>query len=398
MKRNITLLYILIAMFGFTQAFANNGEIRGVWSFPAAFEPDEEVELFFDLGGTTFSDYSDLYLFSWSPREFYGWTDAKPAGTKLTLVEGSIYKLPKQKLTDLYGVAAGEFGLIIQGLIRNGEGTEQTSNFDEDNGNAFRLFDFSTMANRAAVVWPERFTANRPATIVMNRTQVCTPDGKQSLENQPNIKLHSGVNVWQKTIPWDQSPLMLATSNENVFKLDMTSLNTYYGLDAGTVVNEINFVFNNGAWDHEGKDPRANCGDFRLTPPTDASTELPFEVHPTQFTQKDIVVLTYNPSLDIEGTEFGQGVLANELKIYVRMLINDSSDSGFDTNDDMLMQNLGDGRYRFVFILDDLKERVSFSGGFPGVAEALGISFFNATGQRVHEETPLTIEVLEADN
>ncbi|MEL6534830.1 MAG: hypothetical protein AAFQ98_05430 [Bacteroidota bacterium] len=374
MKRIILGLSLLVA--GTVSALAE-GAINEIWTDPAIFLPDEEVTIYFDVTGTDLDNTGDLYLWTWSPSDpAMGngeWTNS-PAHMALTQVEGNVWSFTMVP-TEFYGQEAANVTQIF-GLLKTQDGSAQTDNFEEANGNAIVLYDISNLSTVITDFRPLLFSADRPFSIVLNANRAFSDGGGETgqlVGQQP--AMHSGINTWNNVVDAGSDPKTLATDIGNgFFKIDYIPAE-YYGVDPSTSLTEINYLFNNnGSWDQSARD---EGGENFVAVPVDPNAEVVIEKtsFPTAYTVDDVVTFSFFPV----GTEVEELKTATE--VFFTLTANGSEVLEGRMND------AGDGSFEKAIIP---------SLSFPGIdITSLEVLFRNADGSAETEALDLAASLFE---
>ncbi|HAA13972.1 MAG TPA: hypothetical protein DCE41_20705 [Cytophagales bacterium] len=374
MKRIILGLSLLVAA---TASSLAAGTITEIWTDPAIFLPDEEVTIYFDVTGTDVENTSDLYWWSWSPSDpamGNGDWGNSPAHMALTQVEGNVWSFTMTP-TDFYGQDAANVTQIF-GLVKTQDGSAQTDNFDEANGNGLVLYDISNLAGTISDYRPLNFTADRPISILLNANRAFSDGGGETgqlVGQQP--AMHSGVNTWNNVVDAGSDPKTLATDIGNgFFKIDLIPAD-YYGIDPTTKLSEINYLFNNnGSWDQSARDEGGENFLASFIDPN-AVTVVEKTSFPTAYTIDDVVTFTFFPA----GTEVED--LQNPSEVFYTMTAN-----GTETVEGR-MNAVGDGTFDKAIIP---------SLSFPGIdITSLEVVFRNADGSAATEALDLAASMFE---
>jgi hypothetical protein len=135
----------------------------------------------------------------------------------------------------------------------------------------FFLFGNAAIAQDVVTITPEYATAFDEITLTLN-TKLSCPDS--SLFAVDSVMMHSGVNLdgsaWSNVVEFDgvgadgQRPI-LTSNGDSTWSITFTPV-AFYGIEEGSVVTEINCVFNGGSWDNEGKAHGEDgaCVDFAI--------------------------------------------------------------------------------------------------------------------------------------
>ncbi|MCF8304011.1 MAG: LamG domain-containing protein, partial [Bacteroidales bacterium] len=151
------------------------------------------------------------------------------------------------------------------------------------------LMAFMLVAGIAYSQMPEAISIDPPdatafdeLTLTIDANESC-PDG--DLLGVSQVFIHSGVTIngeqWQNVIDFDgqgqngQSP-ELTDNGDGTWSITYVPAD-YYGIEEGAEVTEICAVFNDGTWDHEGKDfdDQGNCMDFYIPLNTGGGNQTP---------------------------------------------------------------------------------------------------------------------------
>ena len=128
----------------------------------------------------------------------------------------------------------------------------------------------SAMAQIAVTISPAYASAFDEITLTLDARLSC-PDS--ALFDVDSVMMHSGVTIndeaWQLVVPFDtlgmngQQPKLIS-NGDSTWSITFTP-SEFYGIEEGTVVTDINCVFNGGDWSAEGKDfDGGACVDFKI--------------------------------------------------------------------------------------------------------------------------------------
>ncbi len=128
----------------------------------------------------------------------------------------------------------------------------------------------TAMAQIAVTISPSYASAFDEITLTLDARLSC-PDS--ALFGVDSVMMHSGVTIndeaWQLVVAFDalgvngQQP-KLVSNGDSTWSITFTPAD-FYGIEEGTIVNDIDCVFNNGNWDYVGKDfDGADCVDFKI--------------------------------------------------------------------------------------------------------------------------------------
>ncbi|MEH0156777.1 hypothetical protein V6R21_21785 [Limibacter armeniacum] len=348
--KNIKLSLVAILMLFAGVAMAQKP--ANAYVSPAAFTMDEEATLYVDLTGTAVENLAeDLFIWSWSNGDaaYNGQWGGSDDRMKLTQVEGALYMI-KFVASEWY--PTGLTDNAINFLVKNRDGSAQTDNIDGDD--AIKTFDFSIMENEKAVIFPEKFDAYTPVSIIIN-VRNAVADGKPNIPDEGPVYIHTGAILgkdgWKYTVDYQGNPAAEASSLEKrdasmvkvndsgVWKKDIIPFE-YYGLseeDAASFKG-VSMVANNGAWDNEFKDGDT---DFFLRTKEDVVLKSFTKAFPVQFTENDAVLIYF----DVFEEFGGKTPLAVESQVYVQFVVD-----GTDFEMPKEMQALYGGKYRLAFI------------------------------------------------
>lgn len=125
----------------------------------------------------------------------------------------------------------------------------------------------------AISISPESATADDQITLTLTVSKACVPTGKNAVSSR--VCMHAGYgelsdpNSWQNVIDWDKqgkdsTKTELTDNGDGTFSITFTP-KSYFGIDDGVIVSQINAVFNGcDAWASEAKDNDGSggCMDF----------------------------------------------------------------------------------------------------------------------------------------
>lgn len=312
MKMKIQSLYKLIGVLiicllvGIQTAYAA-GTIAKIWTNPAAFTPNEEVTIYFDVSGTDLAgNAGPLYLWTWMPNDPVdgnGAWDNSADHMVCQKVEGDVWSFTMTPAT-FYGTSDMT---KIEGLLKTKDGGSQTDNFDETNGNAIFLYDFSRMSSKIIATVPSLFKMNEPMSIILNVANAYSDGGSsqgQLIGKQP--ALHSGVNGWSNVVDAGSEKTLLKEVTgvdgvTNVWKIDLIP-SEYWGTNPSEALKAINCLFNdNGSWDASGRDVAGE--NFELVPiDPNATVQVEYRFFPSKFTLNDVVSFYFDQMVtEVEG-------------------------------------------------------------------------------------------------
>lgn len=293
-------LYIIMLALLTPLVTLSAGRIAEIWTQPAIFMADEEVTIFFDVTGTDLAEIDeDIYLWSWYPTEPDAGNGANSSDfAKLTRVDGNIWKITMIP-TDYYGVEASKVDYIY-GLLKTKNFGKATDAFapDSDPPNHISIFSLASFQGDAIIdYFPKQIKTNRPLSVLLNAANTwpdkCEGNPVQGeLANAPNIHVHSGINGWTTVIennPSNTNKTKLTHLGENIYRWDFVP-NEYFGVQAGSLIQNFNMVFASNDWAYVGKGE--NCTDFFIEVPT--TPEVPeaptpqLSFFPSKFSAKDI--------------------------------------------------------------------------------------------------------------
>ncbi|MEI6575241.1 MAG: hypothetical protein WCO63_03590 [Bacteroidota bacterium] len=406
MKKIFNHILILLFLLVTAKVFAASvGTVNAIWSSPAAFKPDQQVTFYFDVTGTTLVGHTDLHLYSWTPKEIEPWGNPS-ANTLLTPTANPAVFTLTCTPTTLWGTTAANFGLSIEGLIKTEDGTSQTEDFKEANGNAFKLFNYTLLNSNIAVVWPPEFTKDKPISVVVNLATAWANAGA----SQGQL-VGESVYIWLGANSWNPGSQYNALGNLNA-RCDLVANETnvaQYNFwpdsvfpPAAPTIKELDFLFNNGTWDKTGRDVAG--GDFKVKPLTNAPGSAAFTPFPKKTTQGDIINLIYKPLIDTLGTGISQGILTGSDRIFVYMEFETASGNVIPvdkavvtTTDKLKMLTFPDGHYEYSFILNDLFTPTELPTGLE--VTKIKITFLNFDGftNLVGSVTPFVIALVKSD-
>ena len=163
--------------------------------------------------------------------------------------------------------------MMHSGVTLDGNAWSNVVEFDGTgaNGEAPKFEFIGQYLPAAITITPGDATAWDTVTITLN-TKLSCPDS--ALFGADSIMIHSGVNldgaVWSNVIPFDgmgangQKPKLM-DNGDSTWSITFVPAD-FYGIPEGSVVTQINGVFNNGSWDAEGKDfnEEGECTDFNI--------------------------------------------------------------------------------------------------------------------------------------
>jgi hypothetical protein len=362
-KITISLFLLMCVLFSVQLSAENVGAVNAVYSNPAAFKPDQTVTFYFDLTGTGLVGRTDLHLYSWKPKEIEPWATPSP-NTLLTKDPNNdaLYSLTCVPTT-LWSTTVADFGYQIFGLIKTEDGTKQTDDFSDANGNDFKLFDYKVLTSKIATVWPPAFVYGKPISIVVNLATAWSDGGSsQGQMIGENVYIWLGANGWspgsQYNILGDMNARCnLVAGETNIAEYDFLPSDVFPA--PAFTIKELDFLFNNGTWSKSARDVGGT--DFKFKPETGVAASASFVPFPSKVTGSDLITITYDPKLDTLGTGYQQGLLTGSDKVYLYMKI--ETDAGVITpveiamvtkTDKLLMKTLVDGKFVISFILHEL--------------------------------------------
>ncbi len=219
--------------------------------------------------------------------------------------------------------------MMHSGVTIDGEGWQLAVPFDGTavNGQKPKL----TKVMPAAYITPANATAWDEITLTLDVTKSC-PDS--ALLEADSIMMHSGVTIdgaaWQNVVDFDgmgangMAP-KLTNNGDHTWSITFIPAE-FYGIDEGTDVTALNFVFNNGTWDAEGKafDEEGACVDFEL--PLDGTgtlsnlwmiTFIPAEYYGIEEgTNVEALDMVFNNGTwDAEGKDFDENMECTDFKL-----------------------------------------------------------------------------------
>ncbi|MHC1707771.1 MAG: hypothetical protein AB9842_09635 [Bacteroidales bacterium] len=384
-KSTLLLVLVLISSITFAEKV---GTVNAIWTNPAAFKPDKTVTFYFDLTGTGLVGMNDLHLYSWTPKEIEPW-GTPTVKTLLTKDPNNdaLYSLTCIP-TDLWATAVGDFGLKIEGLIKTADGTKQTEDFSEANGNHFQLFDYGSLNTNIAQVWPPNFTWERPISVIVNLATAWSDGGsvQGQLLGEPNVFIWLGINSWNPSSNYNalgniNAKCESVSGMPNLAEYDFLPENTFPA--PPVAIKELDFLFNNGTWDKTARDVAG--ADFKFKPLIAGAGSASFKAFPGKVTQGDLLNIIYNPSIDTMASGLNQGILTGSEKIFVYMEIETTGGnvipiekSLVTQTDKLLMTTNPDGTYTFSFILRELFTAVEWPDGLE--AKKITYTFLNYDG------------------
>jgi len=122
-----------------------------------------------------------------------------------------------------------------------------------------KLIYLGPYSPKAVSISPATASAYEEITLTID-TRLSCPDS--ALFGADSVMMHSAVNIdgtaWSNVVAFDgigangQSPKLMH-NGDSTWSITFTP-SEYYGIVDGSVVTQINCVFNNGSWDAEGKD------------------------------------------------------------------------------------------------------------------------------------------------
>lgn len=362
MKKFKHILLWVIVLFSVNVFAENVGKVNAIYSHPAAFKPDQEVTFYFDLSGTGLVGMTDLHLYSWMPKEIEPW-GSPSANTLLTKDPNNdaLYSLTCIP-TDLWGTTFDNFGLQIFGLIKTADGSKQTDDFSEANGNAFKLFDYTALSSSIAVVIPPDFIFDKPISIVVNLATAWSDGGSSQgqLIGEP-VYIWLGMNSWSPGSQFNALGNPNARCDNVAHETNLAQYN-FWPKDVfptPATIKELDFLFNNGTWDKSARD--VGGSDFKFKPLVTGAGTGAFTLFPKKATQLDIISIIYKPALDTLGSGLVQGVLTGSDRIFVHMEFETGSGvvipvdiSDVPKTAKLQMMTKPDGSYEFSFILNRL--------------------------------------------
>jgi len=385
MKKSTNYILLLIFFVLSAPAFAEKvGPVNAIWSYPAAFKPDQQVTFYFDVQGTTLVGRTDLHLYSWTPKEIEPWSNPTANTLLIPTSNTAVYTLTCIPNT-LWGSPA-DFGFIINGLIKTEAGDFQTDDFSDANGNAFKLFDYAALSSNIAVVWPAEFSRERPISIIANMAAAWSNNGTGQGElvgEQAYIWL--GMNAWTPGSQYNALGNPGARCSDVPNETNITQYNFWPDSVFPTppVIKELDFLFNNGTWDKTARDVGGK--DFIFKPATAGAGSASFTIFPKKVTQLDIMSLIYTPSLDTTGAGIPVGILTGSDRIYVFMEFETGSGALIPVDKAVVpqtqklqMTTLPDGTYQFSFILNELFTETELPAGVE--VKKIKFTFMNFDG------------------
>ncbi len=298
MKKITVTIMILFSLVISYNVFSQ-GRIAEIWTQPAVFKADEPVSWYFDVTGTALEGETEgIYMWTWFPSEpdAGNWNNSSDFAA-LTHVEGNIWRFDLTP-TEYYGVEAGSV-TAFYGLLKNKDGSKVTDAFapDQTPPNDIRLYDLSTIKGTAIIdYFPENFKVDRPLSILVNTNNTwskCNTTPVQGdLALASNVHMHAGVNNWDKIVENNASNLSktrLDSIGDGIYRMDLI-IKDYFQLSDEYVVNNINIVFADEAWNHEGK--AQNCNDFLIQAPEVPAEPIPSLIFfPQKISKKDILCI-----------------------------------------------------------------------------------------------------------
>ncbi len=388
MKKITKTIFLIMCILFSVQLFAENvGSVNAIYSNPAAFKPDETVTFYFDLTGTGLVGRTDLHLYSWTPKEIEPWASPS-ANTLLTkdATNDALYSLTCVPTT-LWSTTVVDFGYQIFGLIKTEDGSKQTDDFSEANGNPFKLFDYHALTAKIAVVWPPNFSYGKPISVMVNLATAWADAGtSQGQLIGENVYIWLGANSWSPGSIFNILGDMGARCNAVVGESNLAQYNflpkDVFPAPAFTI-KELDFIFNNGTWSKTARDVAG--ADFKITPETGPVASASFVPFPSKVTNLDLITIIYNPRLDTLGSGLAQGILTGSDKIFLYMKI--ETDAGMlvpvdiamiPKTDKLMMKTSIDGTYSTSFILRDLFTPTELPDGL--VIKSLECRFVNFDG------------------
>ena len=388
MKKIVLSFFLLILTLFSVQTQADNvGAVNAVYSSPAAFRADQQVTFYFDLTGTGLVGMANLHLYSWTPKEIEPWGNPS-ANTLLTMDpnNSALYTLTCIP-TDLWGTTIDLFGYKIEGLIKTEDGTKQTDDFKEANGNAFALYNFDALNAKIADVWPPNFTYEKPISIIVNLATAWSNAGaSQGQLIGENVYIWLGANAWTPGSNFNALGNPGAKCNDvagltNISKYDFWPSETFPA--PAFVIKEIDFLFNNGTWDKTGRD--VGGADFIVKAQTGSVAMGAFVPFPIKATDQDLITITYNASLDTTGSGASQGILTGSDRVFVFMEMETESGnvvpidlSVVPQTSKLMMKTMPDGTYQFSFLLNELYTDTELPAGL--VIKKIYYKFVNYDG------------------
>lgn len=200
----------------------DHGAPYRVWTVPTVFSVDEPVTFYFDMTDTGFKEGVDLYLWCWNPSEpdAGNWENSSDFA-RLTYEGENVYSMTITPTKYFSGGTTGKTEQEIYDLcqtddwpgfwarLKTRDGSEESDVFRVSDsrvqwkefaasGNGVQFYSTSFTGNTLTLT--DKFTLNRPLTIVFN-PDVFTVGGKTMTEFAKQdgfggFKLHSGLNDW----------------------------------------------------------------------------------------------------------------------------------------------------------------------------------------------------------
>lgn len=291
---------ILISTIALFPLFAmSQGRIAEIWTQPAIFTATDTVSWFFDVTGTALDGETDgVYMWSWFPSEpDAGNFNNSSDFAALQHVEGNIWRFDLVPV-DYYGVEATTV-TAFYGLLKNDNGTKVTDAFAPDQvpPNDIKIYDLTTIKGSALIdYYPKEFTTDRPISILVNAQNTwsdCASTAVQGeLADASNVHMHGGVNNWGIQVQNNAANLSkteLDHLGDSIYRIDLI-LEDYFTLPEGYVLENINMVFADDTWAHEGHD--VACGDFVITAPEVPEVIQPeLSFFPQKISKKDLLII-----------------------------------------------------------------------------------------------------------
>ncbi len=340
MKKIIKLI-VIIFLLPFSSFGA--GEIEAIWTEPAAWQPTDDLTIYFDVTGTDLAgNAGPLFIWTWSPQEnsdvIGSWGNSNDQA-KLTQVNGNIWKFEMGKPTEFYRVTAEQVrSKTIFGLLKTKTGDKQSDNFDGANGIA--PFDFSIYENLKVGVFPEKFDANTQISIMVN-VNLAEDDNLPKIDPAGPVYMSAGLVLkgfddLQRYVPYDGTPKdgksntkLTRIGETSIWRMDMKPAD-YFGLamtpfDSTKLFKQISAVFTNS--DSTAK--ASNNGSPFIIGPVPVPSTFPAIITPD-----DLMTIYFDAKEDFAGNT--PLLLTND--IYVEFTINENikvkkkMDRGFNNN------------------------------------------------------------------
>jgi hypothetical protein len=325
-------------------AIAQNGKIAEVYTHPAAWHPEEELKIYFDVTGTKLANETGpLYIWTWKPAQpdakIGSWAESAETAKLEQVKDKDGNPVPNKwvfnmgKPTEFYGKTAGDVK-EIHCLLKLKDGSKQTDNVELDDAGKpiIAPYDFTNVETVAGLLHPVKFDANKPVSIIVN-VAIAEADGKPKVSNAGPVQMHSGsilgTQNWQKVVEYNAKPKdgrndtkltkVPYNANSTLWKIDLIPAD-YYGLSDSEIetFNGISCVFNGGSWETEAK----NAGeDFLFRPVKDAAKgPSGIRFFPSKVTSNDLITIYFDSKEKVANAT----PLLLENEVYVKFTLNNT--------------------------------------------------------------------------